>query len=508
VGAVDERVPVAAVARIEQLAETIVTRRRVGRNQRLAPSCLARSDPEVGVTERLDRSSLDRVDLGERRRVLDERLREAFDRRLVTFHLDQHAVAVVQDEAAEVIVAGDPIDEGAEAHPLHDSLDDESPASHGPDCRDSGLHAAGVRTICLGRWGTPFVGQLMQRPSALDGGDLRRLVVDNITELVALVDMEWTVLYASAAYEQKLGFAVEEIVGGALTSLIHPDDLERVSSAFAGCATHGRAQLGEFRMRHRDGRWLVLDGGLAAIDAGETELLLVTARDVTERALRERSEREFVANAAHELLTPLTAMTAAIEVLQSGAKEVPAERDAFLDDLEREVDRLGRLAHAMLVLARVQATAEPLLVQPVELCPLLRDVAESLRVEAEVEVDVVCGEAVLALAERDLLERALTNLAENAAAHTRRGSIVLSAESRGDGCVAIEVLDSGSGMPPEQRDRVFERFSRGGSRGGEGFGLGLAIVREAVRVLDGTVEIESEPGIGTVVRLSLPEACA
>ncbi len=67
-------------------------------------------------------------------------------------------------------------------------------------------------------------------------------------------------------------------------------------------------------MRHRDGRWLVLDGGLTAIDAGGTELLLVTARDVTERTRRERAEREFVANAAHELLTPLTAMNAAIDV--------------------------------------------------------------------------------------------------------------------------------------------------------------------------------------------------
>jgi len=348
----------------------------------------------------------------------------------------------------------------------------------------------------------------MQRSSILNGGDLHRLVVDNITELVALLDPDGVVLYASAAHEHKLGYAPEELIGGVLTTLIHPDDLGQVGDAFEVCATDGRAQLPEFRIRHRDGHWLVLDGGLTAIDAGGLELTLVTARDVTERARRDRAEREFVANAAHELLTPLTAMNAAIDVLQCGAKEIPAERDAFLADLEREVDRLGRLAHALLVLARVQATAEPVSVQPVELCPLLHEIAGSLRVGAEIEVDVVCSETLTALAERDLLERALANLAENAVAHTRRGCIVLAARPGVDDCVTIEVRDTGTGMPPDERERAFERFYRVGARGGEGFGLGLAIVREAVRVLDGTVTIDSEPGIGTSVRLSIPGAAA
>ena len=346
----------------------------------------------------------------------------------------------------------------------------------------------------------------MQRSSVLNGGDLHRLVVDNITELVALVDDEGTVLYASAAHEQKLGYAPEELIGGELVALIHPDDRGQVGAAFGRCASDGRAQLEEFRIRHRDGRWLVLDGGLTAIDAGGTELLLVTARDVTERARRERAEREFVANAAHELLTPLTAMNAAIDVLQAGAKEIPAERDVFLDDLEREIDRLGRLAHALLVLARVQATAEPLGVQPVELCPLLHEVAQSLQAGSEVEIDVVCGEGITVLAVRDLLERALSNIAENAVAHTSRGCVVLAARPGTEGRVAIEIRDTGSGMPPDERERAFERFYRTGVRGGEGFGLGLAIVREVVRVLDGSVEIDSEPGIGTAVRVTLPEA--
>ena len=337
-------------------------------------------------------------------------------------------------------------------------------------------------------------------------GDIHRLIVDNITELVALVDNEGTVLYASAAHEQKLGYAVDELIGGSLSSLIHPEDLEQVGEALEVCAAEGRAQLSEFRIRHRDGRWLVLDGALTTVDAGGSELLLVTARDVTERARRERAEREFVANAAHELLTPLAAMNAAIDVLQAGAKEIPAERDAFLADLEREIDRLGRLAHALLVLARVQATQDALHLHPVELSPLVHEVAQSLCAGAEVDVNVICDEEIAVLAQRELLERALANLAENAVAHTKRGCIVLAARSRPDGRVEIEVRDTGSGMPPDKRERAFERFYRMGARGSEGFGLGLAIVHEVVRVLDGEIEIESEPGVGTAVRLTLPAA--
>jgi two-component system phosphate regulon sensor histidine kinase PhoR len=340
----------------------------------------------------------------------------------------------------------------------------------------------------------------MQDPNVIAGYEFHRLVVDNIAELVALVDAEGIVLYASPAHEQKLGYAVEELVGGALTSLVHPGDLERVGKAFALCLSMGRTPLGEFRLRHRDGPWLLLDGALAPIVGGETELVLVTAREVTERV---RAEREFVANAAHELLTPLAAMHAAIDVLQSGAKDVPVDRDAFLDDLEREVHRLGRLAHALLLLARVQATGEAPRLRAVEVSPLVHEVADCLRAKTDVEIEVVCSEGIAVLGERDLLERALANLAENAAAHTLRGCIVLAAQLGRDGLVEIEVRDTGCGMRSDVRARAFERFYRTGLPG-QGFGLGLAIVREVVRVLDGSVEIDSEPGVGTSVRMKLP----
>jgi two-component system, OmpR family, sensor kinase len=92
---------------------------------------------------------------------------------------------------------------------------------------------------------------------------------------------------------------------------------------------------------------------------------------------------------------------------------------------------------------------------------------------------------------------------QNAANHTERGSIEVSATAR-DGSIQVEVADTGPGIAPEERARVFDRFYRGGGRSSEGFGLGLAIVRQAVRAMNGVVEIESAPGVGTRARVTLP----
>jgi signal transduction histidine kinase len=101
------------------------------------------------------------------------------------------------------------------------------------------------------------------------------------------------------------------------------------------------------------------------------------------------------------------------------------------------------------------------------------------------------------------VEQSLINLTVNAANNTSRGAIVLSAR-QANGEVAIEVADSGTGMSRNVRERVFERFYRGNGRDTEGFGLGLAIVRESVRVLGGRIEVDSAPGTGTRVRVTLP----
>ena len=230
--------------------------------------------------------------------------------------------------------------------------------------------------------------------------------------------------------------------------------------------------------------------------------------DVTLQERQERAEREFVTNAAHELQSPLAAIVSAIEVLQAGAKDGP-QRDVFLGHIEREADRLARLVRALLILARTQTGLEAPRDELVALGPLLRGIGSGLRPSSSVELHVDCPEELAVLTNRELVEQAVVNLTENAAKHTRSGRIVLSGRQLPDGVVEIGVTDTGAGIAPAERPRIFERFYRGPvTNGTAGFGLGLPIVRAVADALEGELELDSTVGVGTTVRLRLPGAAS
>jgi signal transduction histidine kinase/HAMP domain-containing protein len=240
--------------------------------------------------------------------------------------------------------------------------------------------------------------------------------------------------------------------------------------------------------------------GLPPRGGSGNAILVIT--DLSERERRERAEREFIANAAHELRTPLTTLQGAVELLRGGAQDDPEERDRFLVHIERETARLGRLARGLLLLARAESGVEGPHLVPVAVCELLEGVAARIETHPDVEVRVDCPGDLDALADPDLAEQIVLNLAENAARETEQGTILLNARGR-DGDVAIEVRDTGRGIDPRELERVFERFYRPHGRGRDGVGLGLAIVRQATEALGGRVSLESEPGRGTVARVFL-----
>jgi len=142
---------------------------------------------------------------------------------------------------------------------------------------------------------------------------------------------------------------------------------------------------------------------------------------------------------------------------------------------------------------------------PVDVCGVLGEVAAALQTRERVEVEVSCPEGLAVLGDRDLVEQILSNLALNAAKHTERGRIRMVARRLSEHAAAMEIVDSGTGIPEPERERIFERFFRG-ERRSEGYGLGLSIVREGVRVLGGSVEVESATAGGTTIRVTLPLA--
>jgi signal transduction histidine kinase len=228
--------------------------------------------------------------------------------------------------------------------------------------------------------------------------------------------------------------------------------------------------------------------------------------DRSARDLRDRVERDFITNAAHELRTPLAAIASAIEVLESGAKNLPAERDMFLKHIARQSDRLQRLTRALLLLARAEVHDEDPRLEIVPIKQLLLDTASALTPAQGVVVDVDCAEDdAAALSNRDLLEQALLNIAANAARYTQTGSVTLRGRLEGTDAI-LTVEDTGPGIDAADLPHVFERFYRAGSRESQGFGLGLSIARHAIEALGGQVDVESTRGVGTRVNVRVGAA--
>jgi len=326
--------------------------------------------------------------------------------------------------------------------------------------------------------------------------DRLRILLERLHEGVVTVDQNLAVQFANNEARRLLGVRLAE--GDTL-----PEPWDSFSlREFVERLFDPDASLAQAHVRPDEERALGLVG-IPTQPEGDTALIVLD--DLTEQERRELAEREFVSNAAHELRTPLTTIIGAVEVLQAGAKENPEERDRFLAHIEREAARLARLAHALLALARAHAGQERPKLEPTTLEPLLREVARDLRPSDGVVVEVECAPDLAANVNRDVLEQALRNLGENAARHTPSGRVVLRAYAAGS-TVRVEVEDTGIGMTGETQRHVFDRFYRGRDRDAEGFGLGLAIVRQAVRSLDARIELDSAPGEGTRFRIVLERA--
>lgn len=224
--------------------------------------------------------------------------------------------------------------------------------------------------------------------------------------------------------------------------------------------------------------------------------------------------RELIANVSHDLRSPLASLRGYLETLLLKEGMLPeADRRSYLEIALRQSQQLQTLISELFELARLDFAGYRIDAEPVQLGELARDVAQKLGLAAqtkEVALDLeIEPELGLALADIGLIERALTNLIENALAHTPAGGrIVLAVHSKGER-VAVRVADNGGGIAAVDLPRIFERFYRADKarrRDAQGSGLGLAIVKRVVELHGSEIHVESEPGRGTSFWFELPLA--
>lgn len=220
-----------------------------------------------------------------------------------------------------------------------------------------------------------------------------------------------------------------------------------------------------------------------------------------------RRQGAFVADAGHELRTPLAVLRAELELAGRPSRTPDELRDA-VQQAARETDRLEQLTQGLLFLAKRDAGTQAAF-QATPLQPMLEEAVDACQAGAHaqhVHIDLIADAPVTARVAPSLLRPAVDNLLANALRHAPSGSAITVRLRRDDACAVVEVLDEGAGFPPEFLDRAFERFSRGDAARGAagGAGLGLAIVRSVAEVHGGRAQAANRPDGGAVVTIRIP----
>jgi len=213
-----------------------------------------------------------------------------------------------------------------------------------------------------------------------------------------------------------------------------------------------------------------------------------------------RTQRKFVDDAGHELRTPITVIRGHLELLD----EDPEERRKTIALVMDELERMNRFVNDLLLLARAEQP-DFLELTTLDVASLTQEVHQKASALGKRDWQIEESGRGLIVADRQRLTQALMQLAENAVQHTTDGEIIAIGSAVNTGSARFWVRDSGPGIKPEDQERVFERFSRGGgARPSEGAGLGLAIVQAIAQAHHGRVDLRSRPGTGSTFTVIVP----
>jgi signal transduction histidine kinase len=311
-------------------------------------------------------------------------------------------------------------------------------------------------------------------------------IFDGLTDAVMVVDFDGPIRFSNSA-------AADLLDPSGLPERSMLPQLRR--AAEVGFSAHPALRIGDRAY------------AMQARSLPEERAVLAVARDRTDEMRREFAEADFISNAAHELRNPLAGISGAIEVLQGGAKDDPEARDHFLTRLAEDAERMNRLTRSLLTLARVESLGVGE-AEVVDVPAAIRDAIEAVEAPVGIRVRVEVEPDLAAQADPTLLRQVLVGLLTNAFKHTPPpGAVTVRGRRDGEADVAMEVIDTGTGIPPAEIERIFERFyRRDESRKHEGFGLGLAIARRMVDVMSGEIGASSVEGEGSTFWVRLPLA--
>ena len=333
-------------------------------------------------------------------------------------------------------------------------------------------------------------------------------LLNNMNEGLVVLDRSQKILIANRSACAFFG-AEENPEGNNLLCLTH---IPRIVEASRNASENGNPEIFDFASDDESKILQLFVSPVTGGESGEADggvILLVT--DVTAVRRAEQIRSEFVANASHELKTPLTSIKGFAELMESGIITDPRKTSEYLALIRSETERMIVLINDILKLSELESIAEDTGRTRVSLLAVAHKVAASLSVQAsEKKVRVtVSGDDGIVDANPDRMTQLALNLLDNAVKYNRSGGTVTVTVRQRTGNVVLTVADTGVGIPPEATDRVFERFYRVDkirSRKMGGTGLGLSIVKHIVGLYKGKIDLKSKVGEGTTIEVTLPSA--
>jgi PAS domain S-box-containing protein len=355
-----------------------------------------------------------------------------------------------------------------------------------------------------------------------------RLITENAADMIAVVDGEGRRIYNSPAYQKILGYSWQELQSTPTLEQIHPDDRQLVQEAAAQARAEGIGRQIEYRMRHQNGTWRILESTASAIrsDSGKVEHLVIVNRDITDRRRLEDQFRQaqkmdaigrLSGGIAHDFNNILGVIIGYAEILQENIDSTHPDRSC-VDEIQRAGQRAASLTRQLLAFSR-QQVLEP---KVLDLNAVIGDMEKMLRrlIGEDIELSTDLNEELGHVrADQGQLEQVILNVAVNARdampaggkfAITTQNLVMGEAETkrysypfRPGRYVLLTVSDNGMGMDVGTQARIFEPFFTTKEKG-KGTGLGLATVYGVVKQSEGYIEVQSELGAGTTFKIFLP----
>ncbi|MXZ36517.1 MAG: cell wall metabolism sensor histidine kinase WalK [Acidobacteria bacterium] len=336
-------------------------------------------------------------------------------------------------------------------------------------------------------------------------------LLKGMVEGVVAVDRDERVLQMNSAAGKILGASPETSVSKPIWEVTR---ISQVCDILSRTLRSGRDVKDELRLATRSQDQVVEMLASPLLD-GEGELVgaVVVLHDVSDLHRLQTVRRDFVANASHELKTPIAAIRALVETVIDDQSMRSSDQAHFLARIRNQSMRLSSLVADLLTLSRLESSPGGPELRPIDLRESFKGAVQALLPTGEDRGIAVHTEVpenpVQVLGDPEALGQLTTNLLDNAIKYTGRGGHVWVRLKTGNGQAVIEVQDTGMGIAPQDQSRVFERFYRvdkARSRELGGTGLGLSIVKHIAAIHQGRVFVESTPGIGSTFRASLPIA--